>query len=355
MGQELYEYIHFKDCNLSDPFFDSLKKDYGESDFEKWFTKKSETGEKVYVSKDDSGRIRAFLYIKEDECEEIGSLPAIDRMKIGTLKVDPDFEGRRLGEGAIGIALWKWQQSPHDQIYVTIFPEHDDLIKMLTKFGFVMETTNERGESVFVKDKRKLQYDDWGFSSFPYIKPDFKGGKYLPIEAEYHDQMFPYSILNDTDQGSYYTPVSNGIVKNYIATPRDNIVYRPGYVVLIYRKSPDDPGYKSVITSFCTIAYTKWVRHDCKAILSYDDFVSAVGNKTVYPDEKLKMIYRRRNVMIIGLVYNGYLGPDSHVNHSWLKSSGLFEDHPYKINLTHDDVLKILKEGGKDEHDFTVN
>ncbi len=353
MDQELYKQILFKDCNLNDPFFNSLKEDYRE--FETWFNNKSSSGEKTYVSKDISGNIRAFLYIKENDNESIGSLPAVNRMKIGTLKVDSEHEGQRLGEGAIGIALWKWQLSPHDQIYVTVFPKHEDIIGILIKYGFKHETDNSRGECVFVKDKTDLHYDDHGFSSFPYIRPNFRGGKYVPIEAAYHDQMFPYSTVMHTNQDSNYTPVSNGIVKNYIATPGGTIVYRPGDVALIYRKSLDHPGIKSVITSFCTISSVTWVKKDNEIKMSYEDFVKKIGNKTVYTDKELKDKYSKKNVFIIELIYNGYLGAGNNVNYTWLKSRDLFEDHPYKINLTHDQVLMILNEGGKNENDIIIN
>jgi hypothetical protein len=355
MDQELYKQILFKDCNLNDPFFDSLKEDYRE--FETWFNNKSSSGEKTYVSKDISGNIRAFLYIKENDNESIGSLPAVNRMKIGTLKVDSEHEGQRLGEGAIGIALWKWQLSPHDQIYVTVFPKHEDIIGILIKYGFKHETDNSRGEFVFVKDKTDLHYDDHGFSSFPYIRPNFRGGKYVPIEAAYHDQMFPYSTVMHTNQDSNYTPVSNGIVKNYIATPKGTIIYRPGDIALIYRISPDPPprGYKSVITSFCTISSVTWVKKDNDVKMSYLAFVNKIGNKTVYNDEKLKEIYKKRNIFIIELIYNGYLGARNNVTYNWLKSKGMFEGYPYEIELTHNQVLTILKEGGKNENNIIID
>lgn len=354
MDQELYKNIMFRDCNIDDPFFDTLKEDY--PGFESWFKRKSDAGEKGYVSKNNLGKIRAFLYLKENECESVGSLPAINRMKIGTLKVDSEYEGQRLGEGAVGLALWKWQASPNNQVYVTVFPKHEDTIGILMKYGFKHETEKDNGEYVFIKDKRDLQYDIYGFSSFPYLNPDFRGGKYIPIEAVYHDQMFPYSTLMHTNQESDYTSVSNGIVKSYIATPNGTILYRPGDIALIYRISPDPPkSLKSVVTSFCTISTVTWVRNDYEIKISYEEFVKKIGNKTVYTNEKLKEVYNKRNVLIIELINNGYLGAGNNVNYNWLKSMGLFEDHPYEVKLTHDDVLKILKEGGKNENDIIIN
>lgn len=141
----------FSECRLDDQFFDSLKEDY--KGFENWFEKKSKGGETAYVHNDEDGRVQAFLYIKDLESEAVGDLIAESRMKIGTLKINRAFGGRRLGEGAIGIALWKWQRSDLDRIYVTVFPKHDDLINILETYGF--DKCGKKGEEfVFMKDKK---------------------------------------------------------------------------------------------------------------------------------------------------------------------------------------------------------
>ena len=43
---------------------------------------------------------------------------------------------------ALGLALWEWQRSKLDEIYVTVFPKHKSLIKLLTRFGFNLVGTN---------------------------------------------------------------------------------------------------------------------------------------------------------------------------------------------------------------------
>ena len=134
----MYRKMRFSDCDLGDPFFDSLKEDYLK--FPTWFGKKAEDGTEAYVSIDD-GRIQAFVYIKEEHGEAVGDLPAEDRLKIGTLKICSDFKGQRLGEGGIGLALWEWQRSPYQQIYLTVYPKHDDLIGLIAS---TMQGTRER-------------------------------------------------------------------------------------------------------------------------------------------------------------------------------------------------------------------
>ena len=50
--------VKFKEVNLDDPFFDSLKADY--KGFEEWFSRKSEND--AYIQKKDDGSLQAFLY-----------------------------------------------------------------------------------------------------------------------------------------------------------------------------------------------------------------------------------------------------------------------------------------------------
>lgn len=346
----MYRETRFADCNPNDPFFDSLKGDY--SDFTSWFEKKAADGAIAFVSAEE-GRIQAFVYVKEEEGEAVGDLPPERRLKIGTMKICSDYEGQRLGEGGIGLALWRWQRSDCDQIYLTVFPRHEDLIGLIERYGFV-PAGNKGEETVYVKDKRTLKADDVeraGLKSFPYIDPDFRRGVYLPIKAVYHDNMFPHSELQNTPQRTDPLPVANGITKAYIATPNHMIDYRPGDVALVYRMSESNKTYRSVVTSYCTVSTVEWFKKDGKVIgdRTWDDFVRAAGNKTVYDERELDESYRKRFVCIITLVYNGCFGKGDNVNHAWLKSMGLFEGHPYDVKLTPDEVRTILSRGGVDE------
>ena len=51
----------FKETDINDPFFTSLKADY--PGFEEWFAKKRDQG--VYVLYDDKNKLQGFLYLKK--------------------------------------------------------------------------------------------------------------------------------------------------------------------------------------------------------------------------------------------------------------------------------------------------
>lgn len=133
-----FEYKFFREIDVADPFFDSLKRDYEGFETE-WFPKCAMEGRQALVFSDEHG-LGAFVAMKQEN-EPIqlknGEYPATPRLKVCTLLLAERFRGQRLGEGAIGLVLWKWQALKLDEVYVTVYPTHADLISQLRKFGFI--------------------------------------------------------------------------------------------------------------------------------------------------------------------------------------------------------------------------
>ncbi|MDR2866230.1 MAG: hypothetical protein LBV13_02355 [Methanomassiliicoccaceae archaeon] len=346
----------FADCDINDPFFDSLKEDY--PDFEKWFRRKADKKEKAYVHLADDSSIQAFLYLKDREEEAVGTLPPEPRMKIGTIKICDTSKRRRLGEGAIGIALWNWQKSGLNEIYVTVFPKHKDIIGVIETHGFTFCCKKDNGENVYMKDRRKLDHSD-PKRSFSFISPDFSRGRYIPINDVFHDKMFQYSELKNTPQLESELPVSNGIAKTYIATPAGKLDYKEGDLAFIYRKytgTEYKPSFKSVVTSFCTVTNVIVVKESGIEKKNFEDFCNLVGNKTVYSEEELRDSFSKSNVYVVEMLYNGYFGAGNNVNYNKLVEKGLWgKSHPYNQKLTREQSVELLKIGGKDVRNVIID
>jgi len=342
-----FQWRKFKDVDLQDSFFDSLKRDYPE--FCDWFSSKSRLGEETLVYNDDIG-IGAFLYLKEEDepielVDEI--IPKCKRIKIGTLRLSERQRGIRLGEGAVGVALWKWQEKAVDEIYVTIFEKHLELINLLERFGFLCIGKNDRGECVYLKDRKKIDYST-PYTSFPFITPNFTKAGVIPILESFHDRLFPYSELMGNNKEIEEITAGNGVTKVYVGTPWTTTHYEVGEPVAIYRKFEGDFGktFKSVVTSFGTITKKIVIKKSGKIIMSLNDYLKNAGNKTVFTREELTNIYMKNlNVEILELIYNGFFGKGHNVNHKSLYTKGLFSAHPYKINYTKDEFIKILEMG----------
>lgn len=149
-----FQYKKFKDVNLSDPFFNSLKSDYPK--FEAWFASKGEA--QAYVSYNEQNVIDGFLYLKIEE-EVLNDMsppyPLKKRIKCGTFKIDG--HGTRLGDRFVRKIFDFALSCNVEVIYVTIFDKHEGLIKLLTNYGFRLasrknEETPSGKEGVYFKD-----------------------------------------------------------------------------------------------------------------------------------------------------------------------------------------------------------
>lgn len=343
-----FQWKKFKDVNLNDSFFDSLKRDYPE--FVDWFARKSNEGEETLVYNDQFG-VGAFLYLKEeDEPIELSDkiLPSIKRLKIGTLRLSERQRGIRLGEGALGVALWKWQEKKVDEIYVTVFESHEELIRLFERFGFSLAGSNIRGERVYIKNRKKLDYST-PYTSFPFIASNLEKAGIIPISQNFHDRLFPFSELMGNRKEIEESTAGNGITKVYIGTPYTYMHYSIGEPVCIYRiHEGEGATYRSAVTSFGTITNITEIKRFGKYKHTFDDYLKMAGNKTVFDSTELNKIYhnpKSKNIIMLELVYNGFFGKGHNVNHKKLKDNGLFSNHPYNIDYTKDDFIRILEMG----------
>jgi hypothetical protein len=353
-----FKWTKFKECDLNDTFFDSLKMDYPE--FSEWFKKKSDSGESAFVYKDEKG-ICAFLYLKEEEepIELVNKfLPCKKRIKIGTLKLDDRIHRQRLGEGAIGVALWRWQESESEEIYLTVFCKHKVLIDLTQKFGFVFIGRNKRGEDVYLKSKKSLDYDD-PFKAFPFISPSFEKAGYIPIYDYYHDTLFPYSELYNNKQEVEEKAAANGITKVFIGFPNSTLHHKVGEPVIIYRidtNAMKNKQYRSVANSFCTLTNLTIIKANNIAKVDLNEFIKLTGNKTVYSVEELKnFFYEKKNIVLIEMLYNGFFGKGKNVTFKELKDNGLFNDYPYNVKLSKEQFIFIIEMGGKNVSNIIIN
>lgn len=348
-----FERKPFAQIDLNDPFFDSLKKDYPE--FEGiWFPKCVAENRTALVFSDEQG-LGAFIAMKH-ETQPIKlqerELPARPRLKISTLLLAPRFRGQRLGEGALGLILWDWQKSGLEEVYVTVFPQHDDLITQLERFGFAPAGHNPRGEWVYLRSRKQIDYSD-PYKSFPFISSDFSKGGYLIVDDGYHDTLFPYSELKNTLQEKLNRDAANGISKVYIGQ-QWQAHYRVGEPVFIYRKFTGATGkrYRSCLTSYCVVTDVISVKRRGQPMLSFEAFSRLAGNKSVFTTEDLQEKYDNDfNITVIQMLYCGYFGSGNNINMDWLDKHSLWNlngDHPLTTQLSPRQCETIWREGGID-------
>lgn len=280
----------FKNININDPFFDSLKNDYPE--FKEWFARKSE--KEAYVLTCDD-KLLAFLFLKIETTAEryddiIPSFPPKRRLKVGTFKVS--LNGQRLGERFFKIIFDNAVVNNVDEIYVTIFNHTEDqkhLISMLKEWGFYEHGTNSRGEKVFARMLYKRFDRENPKNSYPVL--DITNNVYItPIYPEFHTDLFPDSILNTESPIDYVEndPHRNAIEKIFISKSVERNL-NIGDSIFFYRTKEKDKSahYSAVVTTVGLITEI------IKDITDENKFIELCKNRTVFTEFQLRNYWRR--------------------------------------------------------------
>lgn len=291
----------FAEIDVNDPFFDSLKADY--RGFVAWFEKKK-TRESAYVQYRD-GEIQAFLYLKDESGEELTDVipmrPACRRLKVGTFKIDAHNSklGERFVKKIVDVAVY----GSYEEVYVTIFPKHGGLIRILQKYGFG-EVGKKGEELVLVKNMKTLTGDM--LKDYPLLSIKGKRKFVLSIYPKFHTRLFPDSILRNEeglrDELVKDVSYTNSIHKIYLCFMADTAKLKQGDIMAIYRTN-DGLGparYRSVITSICQVeeVRTKTSFANVGEFIKYTNFYS------IFNERDLANWYRYRDIIVIKMIYN---------------------------------------------------
>lgn len=342
-------YIQFKEIDLQNSFFDSLRNDY--SGFDNWFIRKN--NEYAWVI-DDGRDILAFLYLKVEK--SVGYVRGLDNnceyIKIGTLKVIP--HRTKLGERFIKKAIDFAISNSIYRIYVSVFKKHTDLVNLFTKYGFELkdDAYGASGSELLLE---KIIGNHSGDSIKDYPLVNIKGNqKYmLAIYPKFHTKLFPDSILKNEDN-SIVTDVShtNSIHKVYICL-MDVSSINTGDCLIIYRTN-DGEGpafFRSVATSLCIVESVA----EKASFLSENDFISYCRPHSVFSDVELKDWYRKTcPVYILKFTYN--VAFTKRVNRKDLiEKCGVDEGIRWSCIELSDDVFRKIIEAGEIDDNIIVN
>lgn len=326
-------YGYFYNLDLGSHFFDSLRASYPE--FDTWFRKKSEAGQRCYYTIDDDGEIGSFLAIKE-QSDEIESdfdkqLEPGLKIKISTLKVSD--RGKHIGERLLKIAFDKAAIVGARQVFITVFEEQqEELVNLLSEYGFTKKTTkkhtNSDGEtfyeSVYVNilDENGYPKVDWSRDSF-----------IVPVQPQFHHKLFPdaerISQLSFNDY-LFSNPYSNAIKKAYICNANTKSI-KSGDLLFFYA-SHEIKGVTAVgvvddvFTSFDSI----------------DDMLAIAKKRTVYERNELVDRYPTVNSKVI--MFKHYMTLDKPISFKDLIGNKIINGSIQSITKVDTDKMKDLVE-----------
>lgn len=295
--------VPFSSLDLEDPFFGSLRDSY--DDFERWFRRKSEAGERTLVVRDtQGGKLIAMLYLKREDGIEPEVVPELagPRLKIGTFKVNLDHH-TSLGKRLLAVALRRFAKSGLPRVYVTM---HDNdgtkgLRKLLRQYGF-RRVGMKREEEVWEKTRPFGERSD-PYESFPFLTPTDRRHYILAIRPEYHQRMFVERLRTERNVPIEDEICTNTLEKLYLSAASNASSLMPGDRIAIYRTSPKGRSaeFALVISSICTVTEVR----DIRSFRSREEFFSFIKGRSVFTDAELERFWnQKRYPYIICMLYN---------------------------------------------------
>lgn len=226
-----------KNLSLEDKFFLSFINDYSPYYFS-WFLEKA--SDKVYISKDLKGKIKAILKLKvEFDNEDYSNISPIftpaKRMKISSFKVE--YTGQKVGERFMRIIISCALREKVDEIYVTIFNNSQQkmrLVRLLSDYGFYYHGIKDNNEEVYVKKMRPLKTLS-ARNNFPFVR--YESSAFLvPIHHEYSKDLLPQVDANVNKEDIEPNKYS---IKKVITLYGDDYRIQTGTVLLFYNMTKE--------------------------------------------------------------------------------------------------------------------
>jgi len=275
-------------CN--DKIFLDLIKDY--SGFSDWLKKVQREHRQTWII-NGKNELAALCIVKKENNSEYGFKGKV--LKICTFKVLRSYMGYGYGELLLKTVFNYAVTNNFDNIYVTTFEKHIDLISFLVDFGFMLvsQFKTNIGEVILLKPLTFEQQDYDNLSSLEFNK---RYGPYnvkisninsfvVPIQPQYHRGLFPELELQ-VDFLPGLLSYGNTIKKVYLSNSKIRQIAR-GDNVYFYR-SCDVKG----LTALGVVE---------KVVVSsnVDRIARFVGKRTVYNYDQLKKLCKSEVIAIL--------------------------------------------------------
>ncbi|CAA0238974.1 hypothetical protein [Tenacibaculum maritimum] len=340
------------ESKFSSSFFDSLREDYGKTEFNNWLQKCVSKNRKCYSLIVEDNLQAILIYNIEDIKDH--KLPNIyeKALKICTLKVDNTAFGIKLGELFLNKMFELCINNKTKYLYLTVYEKQEHLIRLLEKFGFYKNSfTNSQGltEIQMIKclDKSKIEVSKNEITSHPFYLNNSNIKKYvIPIQPEFYSTLFKDGKLRpptlfDKSPGSLNEIQGNTIIKAYISNSK-NQKPKKGDLLFFYSSK-----INKVIEPF-------GILESIQIVTDFDELWRIVNKKTVFSDSQLREWLEekgRLHVIIFRLI--AYL--QKNISLEKIKKIDSFKNKIQTITeLKETDYIKLDNEGHFDQR-YIIN
>lgn len=275
-------------------FFDSLRADYGEKEFNNWLKKCAQKDRKCYSLMVDDD-IQALLIYNLEKVEDHRLKDIYEKaLKICTLKVSDTTFGIKLGELFLQKMFEYCIEQKINYLYLTVFERQTHLIHLLKGFGFYKnEFINKQGltELQMIKclDKSKIiRADNHNVREYhPFYFDDITVNKYVvPIQPRYYKTLFKDGTLRqptlfDLTEDSINEIHGNTIIKAYISNSKTKKLQK-GDLLFFYASQTNK------------MIEPVGILETVNIIDNFDDLWNTVKGKTVFSQEDLNLMLNEK-------------------------------------------------------------
>lgn len=342
------------ELNERDAIFTSLREDY--PPFDGWFERCKQAHRECWVL--EIGAEIAGLVIRKTE--SYAEAQTVNRgakiLKICTFKVRDEYLGEKFGELLLKQALWFAQHNHYDLVYLTVYPKHTLLIKLLSYYGFIETKRSPIDELVMEKPVLCGPLPPLSEAAFDFARanyPRFHDGPSVskfcvPIQSDYHRRLFPeiafgreLPLFPSADFGPILTRHSdrtpgNTIRKVYLCRARTSKI-NPGDILLFYMSKDENFSASQSIT---TLAIVEQVNDLAEA----DELIKHSAKRSVYSADEMREMEptEASPVKVIDFLLVGHTQPV--VNLERLQALRVFGKHPYQsITMLSETQYQALK------------
>lgn len=322
------EAIRAYELDEHDPIFDSFRADY--PGFDTWLIQCKRDQRPAWVVREES-QLAAVSIVKERD-DELG----LDgpTMKICSLKVAPERQGRRYGELLLKTLFQFAHENRYAFAFLTVHSHHVGLIALIEDFGFERSLPDRgNGELVYVK---RFGFSEDDRNSLSPLEFHVRFGPpavtlvddqvfVVPIQPRFHRMLFPEAEAQQQLVSPH--PFGNALRKAYLSNTGLRRI-RPGATLLFYR-SRDIHSVTCMGVVERTLAST-----DPTAVAAF------VGQRTVYTLDDITDMCVQREVLAI-LFRQDRLLPTPIPVHE-LTSRGVVRRAPQSIATVPAEVLPWL-------------
>ncbi len=328
-----------KNLSLEDKFFLSFINDYSPYYFS-WFLEKA--SDKVYISKDLKGKIKAILKLKvEFDNEDYSNISPIftpaKRMKISSFKVE--YTGQKVGERFMRIIISCALREKVDEIYVTIFNNSQQkmrLVRLLSDYGFYYHGIKDNNEEVYVKKMRPLKTLS-ARNNFPFVR--YESSAFLvPIHHEYSKDLLPQVDANVNKEDIEPNKYS---IKKVITLYGDDYRIQTGTVLLFYNMTKEKKERGIIAIGVVENIY--------RDIYTEQQYILRCRKRSILDDKRLQLCWEWRDkdkkLVVVDFLYNYSFNekviPEDRIRQCKVDLTGIHHQTPlYITKKQYKDLIK---------------